>query len=506
LALSVFALAVVVPAGSTVAGASTATQDNGCFGNATSSFSQFAVPISGTGVPNPVTLPTGAGAIELQSVSVAISVDAALIGAGVNVGVVSAALDEGAGTNPLRNIGFLKNDGTPDGNAGISAVTAAVGAVTLKIHATNTTELDQTATNMSIISVVFYVTAFADGSNVVVYTSVTNGTPNQAGPDDTRTGTPLVGNLTVPIPLTGHKQDPNSAAGSGTNVAGNTLWTPVAAGTVDFTERNTVPDSNTAPTVLSQNASPLNIITRINNFLTVSFKCWPGTVDGTTTPPTFIPGPSVVFNSVTVNSPTTTTTVAPTTTTTEAPTTTTTVAPTTTTTVAPTTTTTVAPTTTTTVAPTTTTVAPTTTTTVAPTTTTVAPTTTTTTVAPTTTTVAPTTTTTVAPTTTTVAPTTTTTVAPTTTTTAAPTTTTTAAPTTTTVAPTTTTVPCVAPQKLNPKGKCVGKRPDRPTAELLAGSHRPESDNTVPRALLFGFALFLFGFSFLGVRRMPRRS
>ena len=272
--------------------------------------------------------------IALTAVSVSISVDAALIATGVNVGVVSAALDENDGiappSNPLRNIGFLDNTGTPNGFAGISAVTVPVGAATLKIEATNATventgvEGTQTATNMTIITVPFYVTAKADGTAVTIYTAVTNGAPSQSGPDDTRTGTPLVGNLVVPIPLTGHKYDPDSPAGTGTNVAGDTIWRAIAAGTVSFSEGDATEPTDgtltgtgvTSPTVASQDLSPLNIITQINNLMTVSFKCWDGTALAAVPPATlstFVdeeltpPGFPVVIDSVTVTEPSSTT-------------------------------------------------------------------------------------------------------------------------------------------------------------------------------------------------------
>jgi hypothetical protein len=315
---------VALSAGSqSVASAATVTQNNGCFGNATSTFGQFAVPITGAAAPNPDAAPNP---ITLSGVSVAISVDAALIGTGVAVGVVSAASD-------LAHIGFMANDGSLSGTAGISAVTAAVGAVTLKVAATNTVEGTQTATNMAIVTVTFYVTAHADGSNVHVYTSVTNPAPNQAGPDPTRTGTLLVGNLVVPIPLTGHKLLASSAAGTGTNVAGDTIWTPAGGGTVDFSELNSAPSSNTLPLVASQAAAPLQILTKINGLINVNFHCWDGTVHAAVPPatlPTMVPGPSNTITQVTVTgvpASTTTTIAGATTTTTAAPTTTTTAPP-----------------------------------------------------------------------------------------------------------------------------------------------------------------------------------
>src|SRR5260221_7088681 len=112
-------LVVLTPS---AAQAVTPTQNNGCLG-VTGTFSQFAVPIAGTGTPNPVTAPSQ---ITLSGSSVTIAVDATLISAGITTGLVSAAPD-------LAHIGVSRiaspPDGTttPDANGGISAVQAAAG-------------------------------------------------------------------------------------------------------------------------------------------------------------------------------------------------------------------------------------------------------------------------------------------------------------------------------------------------------------------------------------------
>ena len=73
-AMPVLALALALPATSNIAGADT-VQNNGCFLNVCSStFTQFAVPITGTGMPEPDVLPNP---ITLSGVSIAISVDSA---------------------------------------------------------------------------------------------------------------------------------------------------------------------------------------------------------------------------------------------------------------------------------------------------------------------------------------------------------------------------------------------------------------------------------------------
>src|SRR5262249_54531109 len=63
------------------------TQTNAWLG-VTGTFSDFAVPITGTATPNPVTVPN---TITLNNTSVAISVNSTLIGAGVITGLVQAA-------------------------------------------------------------------------------------------------------------------------------------------------------------------------------------------------------------------------------------------------------------------------------------------------------------------------------------------------------------------------------------------------------------------------------
>ena len=212
------------------------------------------LPITGTGVPDPDVLP---GQITLTGVSMAVSVDSTFIGAGIALGLVSSATSTTATPDPpnLENIGFLENDGAgdsiPDPNAGINNVSILAGRAVLRLQATNTVEGTglnyQTATNTAAVSTTFYVTANVDLTNPIVYTSVTNATPGQPGPDPTRTGTPLVGALTLQIPLDGHKVPATAGPGATGTTAGATVWTPVAAGTVDFTEENSHPPIPTNP-------------------------------------------------------------------------------------------------------------------------------------------------------------------------------------------------------------------------------------------------------------------
>src|SRR3974377_1210511 len=149
-ALASLILGIALPtAYSSSASASTGTtQNNGCLG-VTGTFSQFAVPITGTASPNPATT---ADTITLSGVSVGISVDATLIGAGVTTGLVSAA-------DSLADLGVTANDGTPNQSAGINAVTSAIGSVKLKIVGSNTSQATQMASNPALASVTFYVTA-----------------------------------------------------------------------------------------------------------------------------------------------------------------------------------------------------------------------------------------------------------------------------------------------------------------------------------------------------------
>src|SRR5207248_7306533 len=146
------------------------TQSNACLG-VTGTFSTFAVPIAATASPSSANV---SDTVTLSNTSVTIGVDSTLIGAGVTTGLVSAA-------DNLADIGVTKNDGTPDANAGVDAVTAAIGAVTLKITGTNTSQGTQTASNTAAVSVTFYVTADAVGGTVKVYTALS--TPPAATPN-----------------------------------------------------------------------------------------------------------------------------------------------------------------------------------------------------------------------------------------------------------------------------------------------------------------------------------
>jgi hypothetical protein len=234
------------------------TQTNACLG-VTGTFSDFAVPITGTGTPNPDTLPAS---IALNNTSVAISVASSLIGAGVTTGLVQAA-------DSLADLGVTDNTGAANPLAGIDAVTAAAGKVTLKIKGTNTVEGTQTASNGAIASTTFYVTADSSGGSVVVYSSV-NPVPAGNGTDvpvPGRTGTVLTGNLVVNIPLS------------------STTWTPTG-GNVVFSEAQVTPSTNVAAsmTPADKAAAPLIIGARINanppaftsGGIQVPFNCWVG--------------------------------------------------------------------------------------------------------------------------------------------------------------------------------------------------------------------------------------
>lgn len=270
--------AIAILLGSFVIGATNAPiaaadtlQNNACLG-VTGTFSTFPVPITGLGSPNPDTLP---GTITLSGTSVTIGVDSALIGAGVATGLVSAA-------DSLADIGAIKNDGTSDPNAGVDAVTSAVGSIKLKITATNTAEGTQTASNTAPVSLTFYVTADSSGGSVVVYSSISS--PPSTTPDPTRTGTVLTGALLVPVPL------------------GNTTWTPTG-GNVVFSEAQVTPSTTVAAslTPADKAAAPLILGPKINGSINVPFNCWAGTasVDGLS----YTPGASSAIDTVTVIAP-----------------------------------------------------------------------------------------------------------------------------------------------------------------------------------------------------------
>jgi len=261
------------------------TQNNGCLG-VTGDFSTFAVPITGTATPNPVTgtLPGPTyPSVTLSGTAVSIGVDSTLIGAGVTTGIVSAA-------DSLADIGAVKNDGTPatplpgDPNPGVDAVTSAVGSVTLKITGSNTVEGVQTASNTAPVAVTFYVTADSLGGSVVVYTSISS--PPSTTADPLRTGTVLSGSLVVPVPL------------------GNTVWTPTGASPIVFAEQNSAPSPLTTPvSAANQNAAPLILLPKINGVISAPFHCWPGTSTGTTPNTALVPTGSSAIDSVVVNAP-----------------------------------------------------------------------------------------------------------------------------------------------------------------------------------------------------------
>ncbi len=262
------------------------TQSNGCLG-VTGTFSTFDVPITGAAAANPGTVNPGSATIgsdtiTLSGVSVTVAVDSTLIGAGITTGLVSAAPD-------LAHIGVSKINNPPDGttiadvNGGISAAAAAAGQVKLQITGTNVSPAIQTATNPASAGTTFYVTAnAADGTNVVVYSSVSN---PAGGLDNSRTGVPLVGSLNITIPL------------------GDTVWTPTGGGTAHFQEENVAPSNLTVPTAADLTNIPLVINAKINGAVSVPFKCWPGTVNTGVTPSPLVPGASSDIASIGVVAP-----------------------------------------------------------------------------------------------------------------------------------------------------------------------------------------------------------
>ncbi|HET6965776.1 MAG TPA: hypothetical protein VFH58_13460 [Acidimicrobiales bacterium] len=258
------------------------TQTNGC-ASVTPGITQLSVPITATASPNPVSTPNK---VTLSNTSVTISVDSTLIGAGVATGLVSAA-------DNLADLGVKDNTGAANQSAGINQVVSNAGQVTLMITGSNTSEGTQTASNPAAVNVTFYATADNLGSNVSVYTAVSNpptlGGPNTADP--ARTGTKLTGNLSVPINL------------------GNTTWTPSGAGSISFTEKSVTPSSVSTPTTADKSAAPLIVLMKIDGHINVGFWCWTGTQSPA--PPaagtSLVPAAGAAIASVTVNGTTTTT-------------------------------------------------------------------------------------------------------------------------------------------------------------------------------------------------------
>ncbi|HWW52478.1 MAG TPA: hypothetical protein VNY84_01825, partial [Acidimicrobiales bacterium] len=238
--------------------------------------------------PNPDPASTG---ITLSGTGVTIQVAAALIGAGVNTGLVSAA-------DSLADLGVAAS--STDASGGVNAVTAAAGKVTLNITGSNTTEIMKTASNPSAVNTTFWVTNTNVGSPATgtstVYSAIS--TPAASAPNAARTGTVLTGNLSVTVPL------------------GDTTWTPSSGATsVVFAEQNTAPANTTTPSSTDQNAAPLILLPKINGAVSAPFHCWPGTVTGTTTM-VLVPGASSPIDTASVGSGTTTTTAGGSTTTT----------------------------------------------------------------------------------------------------------------------------------------------------------------------------------------------
>lgn len=261
-------------------------QSNGCLG-VTGTFSAFPVPITGSaaaspGVVNPGSATIGADTITLSGASVTIAVDSTLIGAGITTGLVTAAPD-------LAHIGVSQVNSPPDGLesanplGGVSKAVVPPNAVKLKVQATKADDgtaahnTVQTVANTAEASTTFYVTAdINDGSNAIVYSSVTNPT---GGLDAGRTGTVLSGALLVSIPLA------------------DSTWTPTAAGTATFREQQVVPSDLLTPTAADQLLAPLVINAKINpgpaptylSGVAVPFKCWPGGVSGAVAPVSLVP-------------------------------------------------------------------------------------------------------------------------------------------------------------------------------------------------------------------------
>jgi hypothetical protein len=253
-------------------------QDNGCLG-VTGTFSQFSVPITGLGTPNPDVLP---GAITLSGTSVQIQVDATLIGAGVTTGLVSPSDNLADIGVDLSALGPPYDNIAPNG-AGVNAVTSAVGSVTLKINGSNTSQGTQSASNTAPVALTFYVVRDPVSGVISVYTAIS--IPPSSTPNPARTGTLLVGGLPVTIPLS------------------NTTWTPTG-GNVVFSEVNSQPANLLNPSVADQNAAPLILLPKINGAVSAPFHCWPGTVSSAPPGPNpLIPGPSSAIDTVTVTAP-----------------------------------------------------------------------------------------------------------------------------------------------------------------------------------------------------------
>ena len=289
-ATTCLALSVVVPISTTVAGATSNTQPNGCASNIPpGGMTQINMGLAGVPVPSIVTPPTP---IVLTGVVVTFAVSQSLLAAGIAVGVVTAAPD-------LPNLGNAQinnpPDGltTPNGNAGILAAAVAAGGGKLIVKGGNTVESVQTATNTVAITTTFYVTADVnDGSNVQIYSAVTSPPPGGAIPNGVvpgRTGTLVAGDLLIPLSLAGHLA---GSPGAGAPIAGGTSWTPVASAPVTFAEHDApLPSSVTFPTAGDKAVAPLRINTTLNGLISVQFSCWPGTV----TPAAPTPPPDATY-------------------------------------------------------------------------------------------------------------------------------------------------------------------------------------------------------------------
>jgi hypothetical protein len=278
---------VLMLPGAPAAQAASVAQNNGCLG-VTGTFSQFAVPITGTASPNPVTVPN---TVTLSSTSVSIGVDSTLIGAGVPTGLVSAAPS-------LADIGTDQSGSGGGLNAGVDAVTVAAGSVKLKISGTNTVEGVQTAQNASPVNLTFYVVLDPVTLAISAYTGISS--PPSATPDPARTGTLLVGNLPVTVGVS------------------DTVWT-ATGGPIVLAEQNVAPANLLNPGAADQAAAPLQLTPRINGHINAPFHCWPGTVNP---PPAanqpLIPGAPVALQTIAVQGgglPSSTTSTTPATTT-----------------------------------------------------------------------------------------------------------------------------------------------------------------------------------------------
>lgn len=291
-ALSGSLWALTVPT-ATIARADT-TQTDACLG-VTGTFTTFNFPV--TGSLNPTSVTSGA-TTTLSGLGLSFTVDALLVSTGVRTGLVQAA-------PTLADLGT--SGGTGGTLKGQNAVTADASAAKLVLSGTNSTEGKQTAANTASISFTFWVVS--DGVTTKIYT----GTPNPPS----NSALTQVTTLSVPVAF------------------GNTTWTSNGAGNIAVSQAASQPGNLVSPTPADQAAAPLSFAAKINNFVNISFYCWPGTqanaagngmTPGTTSAIATAAGPGGSTTSTTAGGTTTTTTGGTTTTTAAGGTTTTTAA------------------------------------------------------------------------------------------------------------------------------------------------------------------------------------